>query len=332
MVVLGVETSCDETAASVVGPEGVRSDVVHTQLVHAEFGGVVPELAARAHTEKIGHVIRAALDRAGVAKPDAVAATAGPGLIGAVLVGLSTAKALAAAWDVPFVAVNHLEGHLLSPLLEEPPPSWPFLALVVSGGHTALYHCRALGDYTTLAETVDDAAGEAFDKVARLMGLGYPGGPQIDQLAATGNPAAVEFPRPRVKPADASSLGHFSFSGLKTAVRQHLASPDRASDADVAASFQRAVVDTLVGRLEEAVALTGCRRVAIAGGVAANSELRARVAALPVSTTIPPRSRCTDNGAMIANAGRLHLLAGRRDPLGTVARPGWPVGEGTVGA
>ena len=210
MLTLGLETSCDETAASVVGPDGVLSDVVHTQAVHIEYGGVVPELAARAHAEKLGTVVRAALDRAGVERPDAVAATAGPGLIGAVLVGLSAAKGLAAAWGVPFVAVNHLEGHMLSPLLEDPPPDWPFLALVVSGGHTALYHCRGLGDYETLAETVDDAAGEAFDKVARMMGLGYPGGPVIDRLAADGDPMAVDFPRPRLKTGM-----DFSFSGLR---------------------------------------------------------------------------------------------------------------------
>jgi len=322
MNVLGIESSCDETAASVVDASGVRSDVIHTQAIHGEYGGVVPELAARAHTEKIVAVVRAALDRAGIERPDAVAATAGPGLIGAVLVGLSCAKALASAWEVPFVAVNHLEGHMLSPLLEEPPPPWPYLALVVSGGHTTLYLCEGLGQTRILAETVDDAAGEAFDKVARMMNLGYPGGPVIDRLAGQGNPEAVDFPRPRMK----SGLD-FSFSGLKTAVRQHLQRPNRASDADVAASFQRAVVDCLADRLVRAAALTGVQHAAIAGGVAANSELRARVQTLGLNVTLPPRSRCTDNASMIANAGRMRLLAGQRDTLDTRARPSWPVAE-----
>lgn len=322
MRVLGLESSCDETAAAVVSGEGVLSDVVHTQAIHGEYGGVVPELAARAHTEKVVSVVRAALDRAGLDKPDAVAATAGPGLIGAVLVGLSCAKALASAWDVPFVAVNHLEGHMLSPLLEDPAPPWPYLALVVSGGHTTLYLCEGLGQTRILAETVDDAAGEAFDKVARMMKLGYPGGPVIDRLAAVGDPEAVSFPRPRMR----SGLD-FSFSGLKTAVRQHLQRSDRASDADVAASFQRAVVDCLADRLVRAADQTGVRHAAIAGGVAANSELRERVQSLGLNMTIPPRSRCTDNAAMIAHAGRLRLLAGQRDSMQTRARPSWPVAE-----
>jgi len=319
MNVLGIETSCDETAAAIVGPDGVLCDVVYSQSVHAEYGGVVPELAARAHVEKITHVVRAAIDGAGV-RPDAVAATAGPGLIGAVLVGLSYAKSLAFSWDVPFFAVNHLEGHLLSPLLEEDAPRWPFVSLVVSGGHTALYLAQQLGDYQTLGETVDDAAGEAFDKVARMMKLGYPGGPVIDRLARQGNASAVAFPRPLPGELD------FSFSGLKTAVRTHLRADAREEDADVAASFQRAAVDCLIGRLGEAVRRTGVEHAALAGGVAANSELRARASAMSVPCTLPPRSRCTDNGAMIAHAGRLHLLAGRRDGLDAGARPGWPVG------
>ena len=322
MNVLGIETSCDETAASVVGADGVLSDVVHTQMVHQEFGGVVPEIAARAHAEKLVAVVRASLDRAGIERPDAVVATAGPGLIGAVLVGLSHAKALAAAWDIPFLEVNHLEGHMLSPLLEDPPPQWPFLALVVSGGHTALYHCRALGQYEVLAETVDDAAGEAFDKVARMMGLGYPGGPVIDRLAAQGNPEAVAFPRPRLK----QGLD-FSFSGLKTAVRQHVTGHAPAAKEDIAASFQRAVIDVLADRIIRAAKQTGCTQIAIAGGVAANSELRERVTQLGLQAFIPPRSRCTDNGSMIAHAGRLRLQAGQRGSLDAVARPGWVPGD-----
>jgi len=319
MLVLGIESSCDETAASVVGPEGVLSDVVYSQQVHARFGGVVPELAARAHVEKIGSVVAAALAEAGVERTDGVCATAGPGLIGAVLVGLSYAKSLAAAWQVPFTSVNHLEGHMLSPLLDEPAPVFPFLALVVSGGHTAIYLCRALDDYETLGSTVDDAAGEAYDKVARMMNLGYPGGPVVDRLAAEGDPSAVRFPRPKPGELD------FSFSGLKTAVRTHLQKPGRASDADVCASFQAAVVDCLIARIEKASQQTGIRSVALAGGVAANSALRARAAALPLDTFIPPRSRCTDNGAMIANVGRRRLIRGLSEPLAAVARPGWSV-------
>ncbi len=325
MKVLGIESSCDETAASVVDESGVRSDVVHSQQVHAEFGGVVPELAARAHVEKLGAVVAAALEEAGLERPDAVAATAGPGLVGALLTGLSWAKALAFGWGVPFVGVNHLEGHLLSALLEDPPPQWPFLALVVSGGHTTLYRCEALGDYGVLGRTVDDAAGEAFDKTARLLGLGYPGGPVIDRLATQGDPRAVAFPRPD------PGGGNWSFSGLKTAVRVHAQSPERASDVDVCASFQAAVVDCLLDRVAAAVRATGIRRVALAGGVAANSELRSRVTMLGVQTFVPPRSRCTDNGAMIASAGRLHLLAGARDGMDASVRPGWQVGSVRAG-
>jgi N6-L-threonylcarbamoyladenine synthase len=320
--VLGIETSCDETAAAVVASEGVLSDVVYTQDVHEAYGGVVPELAARAHLEKLGVTVRAALDCAEIERPDAVAATAGPGLIGAVLVGLSWAKAAAQGWGVPFVAVHHLEGHLLSPLMEDRRPEWPFLSLIVSGGHTALYRCDRLGQYSLLGETLDDAAGEAYDKIARLLGLGWPGGPKVDRLAASGDPRRVSFPRP------APGGLHFSFSGLKTAVRTHVASPDRASDADVCASFQAAVIDCLLDRAKQAMDLTGIRRLAIGGGVAANSSLRERALALPdAEVFLPARDRCTDNGAMIAYVGRLHLLAGRQDPLTTGARPGWILGS-----
>jgi N6-L-threonylcarbamoyladenine synthase len=319
MVVLGVETSCDETAASVVDAAGVRSDVVYSQEVHAAYGGVVPELASRAHAEKLASVVQAALDEAGVDRPDAVAATSGPGLVGAVLVGLSFAKGLAATWGVPFVAVNHLEGHLLSPLLEPAPPTFPFLALVVSGGHTTLYRADDVGRYEILGSTLDDAAGEAYDKVAKLLGLGYPGGPVVDRLAAQGDPTKIPFPRPRPGTFD------FSFSGLKTAVRSHVARPDRASDADVCASFQAAVVDVLMDRVTAASRATGIDRVAIAGGVAANSALRAAIQASGLRATIPPRSRCTDNGAMIANAGRLRLVRGGTSPLDVPARPSWPL-------
>jgi N6-L-threonylcarbamoyladenine synthase len=320
--VLGIETSCDETAAAVVGGDGVLSDVVHTQEIHAAYGGVVPELAARAHLDKLGVTVHAALERAEIERPDAIAATAGPGLIGAVLVGLSYGKGLAQAWGVPFIAVHHLEGHVLSPLLEDRKPEWPFLALIVSGGHTATYRCERLGDYTLLGETLDDAAGEAYDKIARLLGLGWPGGPVVDRLAAQGDPERIRFPRP-----GPDGL-HFSFSGLKTAVRTHVKGPDRAADADICASFQAAVVDCLLERVRRAMTASRIRRVAIGGGVAANSALRARALTEldGAEVFLPPRARCTDNAAMIAFAGRMHLLEGRRDPLTTGARPGWMLG------
>jgi len=337
MIVLGIETSCDETAAAIVGPNGVASDIIHSQAIHAEFGGVVPELASRAHAEKVVVAVRAALKQAGVRRPDAVAATAGPGLVGAVLVGLSHGRALSAGWGVPFLAVNHLEAHLLAPLLDDPAPAFPFLSLVVSGGHTALYLARDVGDYTVLAQTIDDAAGEAYDKVARMMGLGYPGGPAVDRLAGQGRADAVSFPRPQVRALRKSSRRgkqlqrgplDMSFSGLKTAVRSHLQGPAPASPADVAASFQAAVGDVLINRIQRAVRQTGVNRVAIGGGVAANSALRTRLAAHPeVEAFIPPRSRCTDNGAMIAQCGRLRLLRGHRDPISVSARSGWTPGE-----
>ena len=319
MIVLGIESSCDDTACAVVGPGGVLSDVVHSQAVHAEYGGVVPEVASRAHAEKIVVTARAALERAGIERPDAIAATAGPGLIGAVLVGLCFGKGLAAGWGVPFVGVNHLEAHLLSPLLEPNAPAFPFLALVVSGGHTTLYAAKDVGDYAIVAETVDDAAGEAFDKVARLLGLGYPGGPAIEALAKDGDPTKVVLPRPRApRPLD------MSFSGLKTAVR---AASEGARPADVAASFQEAVCDVLCDRIARAVEQTGIERVALAGGVAANARLRERVQALGVPVTLPPRSRCTDNGAMIAAAGRLRLARGETSPFDMTARARWTPGE-----
>ncbi len=320
MIVLGIESSCDETAAAVVGPEGVRADVVHGQAVHAAYGGVVPEIASRAHAEQIVPVVRAAMEQAGIERPDAVAATAGPGLVGAVLVGLSFGRAAALGWGVPFIPVNHLEGHLLAPLLDDPAPSFPFLALVVSGGHTTLYLAESVGRYRTLAETVDDAVGEAFDKVARMLGLGYPGGPLVDRLARDGNPSAVPLPRPRVGDLD------MSFSGLKTAVRGWLEKHPDTPPADLAASFQEAVADVLVDRVTRASRLTGVERVAIGGGAAANSRVRARIAASGLEAYLPPLARCTDNGAMIANVGRLRLLAGL--PTGpTSARPRWQVGE-----
>ncbi len=319
MMVLGIETSCDETAAGVVGPDGVVTDVTYTQEIHARFGGVVPEWASRAHAERIAPTVREALDEAGLERPDAVAATAGPGLIGAVLVGFAFAKAAALAWDVPFVGVNHLEGHLLSPTLDNPALETPFLALVVSGGHTTLYRADAIGHYRTVAQTVDDAAGEAFDKVARMLRLGYPGGPLIDRLAKDGDPKAVRLPRPK-----ATAL-NMSFSGLKTAVRSTLERQPDLAPADLAASFQEAVCDVLADRVMRAARQEGIGRVAVSGGVAANSRLRERLMALPLDVHIPPFRFCTDNGAMIAHAGRQRLLLGERHGLDLRARSVWPL-------
>ena len=235
---------------------------------------------------------------------------------------------------VPFVGVNHLEGHLLSPLLDDPAPQYPFLALVVSGGHTTLYLAHKLADYEVLGQTVDDAAGEVFDKVARMMGMGYPGGPLIDALAAQGDGAAIAFPRTTITPGSKTRGSRrirtaldMSFSGLKTAVRTHLQRTDGWSGPDVAASFQEAVVDVLCQRVMAASKETGIKRVAMAGGVAANSRLRAAMAALPLEVFMPPRSRCTDNGAMIANVGRLRMLAGQSDPLDLTARASWTPGD-----
>ena len=321
MNVLGIETSCDETAAGVVGAAGLLADVTYTQEIHLRFGGVVPEWASRAHAERLAPTVREALAQAGIERPDAVAATAGPGLIGAVLVGLCFAKAAAYAWGVPFVGVNHLEGHLLTPTLEDPGFAFPFLGLVVSGGHTALYRADGIGQYRTLAQTVDDAAGEAFDKVARLLGLGYPGGPAIDRLAREGDPSAVRLPRPRTAGLDVS------FSGLKTAVRAAVERDPGLRPQDVAASFQAAVADVLCERVQRAARRERLTRVAVSGGVAANRVLRERLLALPLEVRIPPLRYCTDNGAMIAHAGRLRLLAGVRDGLELAARASWPLDQ-----
>lgn len=320
MDVLGIETSCDETAAAVVG-ERVRSDVAWSQEIHAEYGGVVPEIAAREHVDRIGAAVRRALGDAGLTRPDAVAVTAGPGLIGAVLVGLCYAKGLAAGWDVPLIAVNHLEGHLMSGGLDAP-LVFPFLGLVVSGGHTAIYLVHGPGHIRTLTSTADDAAGEAYDKVAKMLGLPYPGGPVVDRLAAAGDASRVPLPRPFT--AD----DRFSFSGLKSAVRNHLQRADRASTEDVCASFQAAVIDCLCGRLMRASRATGVRRVMLGGGVAANRGLRAALLATGLEVTVPPLARCTDNAAMIAFAGRQRLLRGERDPLSVTARAVWPLDVG----
>jgi N6-L-threonylcarbamoyladenine synthase len=317
LIVLGVESSCDETAAAVVGPSGVLSEVIHGQGMHAAWGGVVPEIASRAHAENVTPTVREALRRAGIDRPDAVAATAGPGLIGAVLVGLSFGQGLALGWGVPFVAVNHLEGHLLAPRLEADAPAFPYLALLISGGHTCLYVVEGPGRYRALGGTVDDAVGEAFDKVARLLGLPYPGGPPLEELAKTGDPTAIPFPRPRVGELD------LSLAGLKTAVRQYLERHPGARRADVAASFQEAVTDLLLDRVRAAVERTGLERLAIGGGAAANGRIRQQLTTAEWKLHAPPRARCTDNAAMIALVGRERLLAGEADQLGASARAQW---------
>jgi N6-L-threonylcarbamoyladenine synthase len=305
---------------------GVRvlSEVVYSQAVHARFGGVVPEIASRAHIEQVLPTVRAALAMAVVDRPDAIAVTAGPGLIGAVLVGLAFAKGAASGWGVPLYAVNHLEGHLLSCLLEEQRPAFPFLSLVISGGHTTLYVAHAVGRYEVVAETEDDAVGECFDKVARVCGLGYPGGPKIDALAPLGRADALDLPRPRLR----DHPWNWSFSGIKSSVRQQVERRPGLAPADIAASFQATVTRYLVDRVVEVAEATGIPRVAIGGGAAANSGIRTALSATGLELFLPPRRRCTDNAAMIANVGRLRAAAGGSpDPLSVTARPRWPVGE-----
>lgn len=324
-VVLGIETSCDETAAAVVADgREVRSSVVSSQIdLHARFGGVVPEIASRAHVELLTPVIEEALVEGGAGPGgiDAVAATYGPGLIGALLVGVSAAKALALVWDVPFVAVNHLEAHLYASFIEAPDLELPLVVLLVSGGHTLLVAVRAPGRYEVLGQTLDDAAGEAFDKVARYLGLGYPGGPAIDRVATAGDPEAVAFPR-----ALRGESLDFSFSGLKTSVVNHVRRHPEVATADVAASFQAAVVDVLVDKARRAADEIGAKGLCLGGGVAANTLLRARFAeACAVDGRqcyLPSRELCTDNAAMVAAAGWYRLHADGPSPLDTGAVPG----------
>jgi len=310
--ILGIETSCDETAAAVViGGRLVRSSVVSSQVdLHAQFGGVVPEIASRAHVDLLGPVLAEALVEAGVAgsELDAVAATVGPGLVGSLLVGVASAKALALVWGVPFVAVNHLEAHLYAALLDDPSLEFPLVVLLVSGGHTMLVSMEDHGRYRLLGSTVDDAAGEAFDKVARYLGLGYPGGPAIDRIAMQGDPGAIAFPRAML----AEGLD-FSFSGLKTAVVNHVRKHPDVATADVAASFQEAVVDVLVAKARRAAHQVGAKGLALGGGVAANSLLRERFLSACKADgfhgLLPSRAMCTDNAAMVAAAAWWRLRA-----------------------
>jgi N6-L-threonylcarbamoyladenine synthase len=323
--ILGIETSCDETAAAVVvDARQVLSSVVSSQVdLHARFGGVVPEIASRAHVELLTPVVAQALIEAGISDDhvDAVGATVGPGLVGSLLVGISAAKALALVWDVPFVAVNHLEAHLYAAFLEEPQLELPVVVLLVSGGHTLLVLMEDHAHYRVLGSTIDDAAGEAFDKVARYLGLDYPGGPAIDRVAMEGDAEAVAFPR-----AILDEGYDFSFSGLKTAVVNHVRRHPEVATADVAASFQEAVVDVLVTKGRRAAADTGARGLALAGGVAANSQLRERVLDACVAdglhAFLPSRSMCTDNAAMVAAAAWWRLRRDGPSSLDTGATPG----------
>ncbi len=322
--ILGIETSCDETAAAVVESGSVvRSSIVSSQVeLHARYGGVVPEVASRAHLDLIVPVVSAAVAEAGLetADIDAIAATHGPGLVGALLVGVSAAKSLALVWDVPFVAVNHLEAHLYAAFLEESDLKMPMVVLLVSGGHTMLVVMEDHLRYRVLGATLDDAAGEAFDKVARFMGLGYPGGPVIDRLSAEGDPDAIAFPR-----AMANDGWNFSFSGVKTAVVNHVRKNPGVSTADVAASFQEAVVDVLVDKARRAARELGAEAICLAGGVAANSRLRSRTAEVceadGLRAVIPSRAMCTDNAAMVAAVAWRRLRADGPSPLTTGADP-----------
>lgn len=336
MRVLGIESSCDETGVAVYDSDaGLLSHVLHSQIkLHSEYGGVVPELASRDHVRYLLPLIQQALDQADTSRAqlDGIAYTAGPGLIGALMVGASTGRGLAMALGIPALGVHHMEGHLLAPLLEDPAPSFPFLALLVSGGHTMIAQVGGIGRYRILGESLDDAAGEAFDKTAKMLGLGYPGGPILAKLAESGRAGIYDFPRPMV---DRPGLD-FSFSGLKTYTLNtwHEASkrPDADSrKADIARAFQDAVVDTLSIKCRRAVRQTGIKTLVVAGGVGANRQLRSQLHDMMQKeggqVFYPRIEFCTDNGAMIAHVGCLRLQAGQHDPLIIQARARWPMEE-----
>ena len=326
MNILGIETSCDETGVALYSTErGLVAHELHSQVdLHAVYGGVVPEIASRDHIRMLLPLIQKVMREAGVDKPDAIAYTAGPGLVGALMVGGGMANGLGLAWGCPVIPVHHMEGHLVAPMLEDTPPEFPFLALLVSGGHSMLIAVRELGDYRLLGTTLDDAVGEAFDKTAKLLGLGYPGGPALAALAEDGDEAAFDFPRPMLnKPGF-----DFSFSGLKTAVMLEVRKAEEegrleACRADLAASFQRAAVDTLVAKSIRAARAEGLQRIVVAGGVGANKLLRQELAERFEGEVFYPRlAFCTDNGAMIAVAGALRLSEAD-DAAEIRAQPRW---------
>jgi N6-L-threonylcarbamoyladenine synthase len=333
MRIIGIESSCDETAVAVYdGQAGLLSHQLYSQIaLHQSYGGVVPELASREHVVRLLPLVREALAAADSTPEDitGVAYTAGPGLIGALLVGAGFARSLAYAWDIPAIGIHHLEGHLLAPLLEARAPAFPFVALLVSGGHTQLVDVRGVGQYRILGETLDDAAGEAFDKTAKMLGLPYPGGPALARLAETGRSGRFDFPRPML---DRPGLD-FSFSGLKTAALVALRGCDLDDEirADVARGFQDAVVDTLAEKARRALGYVGHRRLVVAGGVGANRRLRERLEAIACSVGaelyFPRAEFCTDNGAMIALAGFLRLSAGERQGLTVGARANWALDD-----
>jgi N6-L-threonylcarbamoyladenine synthase len=342
MRVLGIESSCDETGVAVYdtalpGPAGLRAHALYSQIaLHAQYGGVVPELASRDHVRKLLPLIRQTLAEAGIGvdELDGVAYTAGPGLVGALLVGAGVARSLAWALDLPAIGVHHMEGHLLAPLMGDDPPSAPFVALLVSGGHTQLVEVEAIGQYRLLGETLDDAAGEAFDKTAKMMGLPYPGGPQLAALAEQGRPGAYKFSRPMT---DRPGLD-FSFSGLKTQVLLAWRDSDQsdATRADIARGFEDAVVDTLAIKCRRALEATGCDTLVVAGGVGANKRLRAKLAEAAARhggrVCFPRPALCTDNGAMIAFAGALRLQAGQHDDAQVRVAPRWDMASlSTIG-
>ncbi|HAS1783720.1 MULTISPECIES: tRNA (adenosine(37)-N6)-threonylcarbamoyltransferase complex transferase subunit TsaD [Enterobacter] len=333
MRVLGIETSCDETGIAIYDDEkGLLANQLYSQVkLHADYGGVVPELASRDHVRKTVPLIQAALKEAGLNSKDidAVAYTAGPGLVGALLVGATVGRSLAFAWDVPAIPVHHMEGHLLAPMLEENPPEFPFVALLVSGGHTQLISVTGIGKYELLGESIDDAAGEAFDKTAKLLGLDYPGGPMLSKMASQGTEGRFVFPRPMT---DRPGLD-FSFSGLKTFAANTIRNNDDSEQtrADIARAFEDAVVDTLMIKCKRALDQTGFKRLVMAGGVSANRTLRAKLAGMmqkrhgEVFYARP--EFCTDNGAMIAYAGMVRLNAGATSDLSVSVRPRWPLAE-----
>lgn len=331
MRVLGIETSCDETGIAIFDTErGLLSHCLYSQVkLHADYGGVVPELASRDHVRKTLPLIEQALAKAELSAQDldGVAYTMGPGLVGALLVGACIGRSLAYGWKIPAIGVHHMEGHLLAPMLEDNPPAFPFIALLVSGGHTQLVRVDGIGHYELLGESVDDAAGEAFDKTAKLMGLDYPGGPRLAALAEQGRDQQYQFPRPMT---DRPGLD-FSFSGLKTFAANTIASAanDEQTRADIARAFQDAVVDTLVIKCRRALQETGLKRLVVAGGVSANKHLRVQLEQFAQSiggqVFFPRNEFCTDNGAMIAYAGAQRLLAGEQEDLAIIARPRWPM-------